>query len=221
MAEVSGRGPPIAGIVLAGGQARRMGGDKALRPLGGVPLLARAIERALPQVATLAVSAHGDAARMAQFGLPLLADSVAGFLGPLAGILAGMDWAAAENYTDLASFACDAPFFPADLVARLVSARRRDGATIARASSARRAHPVFALWPVRLRDELRRALRDDGARKVEAWSANCTLTTVEFPALPFDPFFNINTPEDLATAERLLATQTSADNASRDGMGKP
>jgi molybdopterin-guanine dinucleotide biosynthesis protein A len=210
MVEISDPESPIAGIVLAGGLARRLGGDKAWRLLGGRPLLAHAVGRAAPQVARLAISAHDDAARLGAFGLPILADSVPGFVGPLAGILAGMDWAADQGLDLLASFACDAPFFPVTLVGRLAEARRREAATIARAASGGRRHPVFALWPVALREPLRRALRDEGVRKVDAWSARYPLATVDFPLPPFDPFFNINTPDDLARAETLLAAHRTA-----------
>jgi molybdopterin-guanine dinucleotide biosynthesis protein A len=208
-----------AGIILAGGQARRLS-DKPFRPLGGKPLLAHAVARAAGQTALLALGAN-EPKRFAGFGLPVVADTIAGFVGPLAGILAGMEWAAEQGMADLASFPCDAPFFPRDLVPRLAAARTLEGATIARAASGGRAHPVFALWPVRLRGELRHALVEEGMRKVDGWSARYRIATVEFPTMPFDPFFNINTPDDLATAETLLATGTSADNDAVDRMGKP
>ena len=196
----------LAGIVLAGGQSRRMGGgDKCLRPLAGRPILAHIIERARPQVAALALNANGDAARFAGFGLPVVADSVADFPGPLAGILAGLDWAARlPNATHVASFAGDAPFLPRDLVARLAAALAQ-GYDLACAASAGRAHPVFGLWPLALREELRRALAVEGIRKVDRWTARFRLATVEFAATPFDPFFNANEPDDLAEAERLAA----------------
>lgn len=206
----------LAGIVLAGGLARRLGGGKAFRLLGGRPLLAYAIARARPQVAALALSANGDLAPFQQFGLPILTDSIPGFVGPLAGILAGMDWATDLGYETVASIACDAPFFPSDLVARLAAARDAGGADIVCATSGGRKHPVFALWPVGLRDDLRRAMRQEGERKVAAWAARHHLVTVPFPDAPFDPFFNINTPDDLACAETLLAAPPSSDN---DGAG--
>lgn len=201
--------PPdlIAGVLLAGGRARRMGGgDKCLRPLGGRPLLAHAIERAAAQVGPLAINANGDPARFAEFGLPVVADGVEGFAGPLAGVLAGLDWAAvvAPDCDFVASFATDAPFFPADLVARL-SAAVVDGADMACAASGGRAHPVFGLWPVRLREELRRAMVDEEIRKVDLWTARYRLAEVAFDDDRFDPFFNVNRPEDLARAEDLLA----------------
>jgi molybdenum cofactor guanylyltransferase len=196
----------IAGVVLAGGLARRMGGgDKGLRLLHGRPLLQWVIERAQPQVAALALNANGDPARLAGFALPIVPDSVAGFAGPLAGVLAGLDWAARSvpDATHVASFASDAPFFPRDLVARLAAAVAA-GADLACAASGGQAHPVFGLWPVALAEDMRRALAD-GLRKVDLWTARYRLTEVDFPARPVDPFFNANRPEDLAEAEALAA----------------
>jgi molybdenum cofactor guanylyltransferase len=197
----------IAGIVLAGGQSRRMGGgDKCLRLLAGRPILAHILERARPQVAALALNANGDPRRFAGFGLPVVADSIADFAGPLAGVLAGLDWAATTlpEATHVASFAGDAPFLPRDLVARLKAALA-DGHDLACAASSGRAHPVFGLWPVALRETLRAALAVEGLRKVDQWTQRFRLATVEFAAAPFDPFFNTNRPEDLAEAERLAA----------------
>ena len=198
----------IAGIILAGGLARRMGGgDKGLRLLAGRPLLAWVIERARPQVAALALNANGDPARFSRYRLPVVADSVEGFAGPLAGVLAGLDWAAERvaDATYLASFATDAPFLPRDLVARLAAAIE-SGADLACAASDGRSHPVFGLWPLRLRDDLRRAMSEEGIRKVDQWTGRYRLETVLFSADPIDPFFNANRPEDLAAAERLVAT---------------
>jgi len=199
---------PVVGVILAGGQSRRMGGgDKCLRLLGGRPMLSRIVERARPQVAHLVLNANGDPARFREFGLPVIADSVAGFAGPLAGILAGLDWAAshASGCRYLASFAGDAPFFPRDLVARFTAAVRENGADLACAASAGQTHPVFGLWRVDLREDLRKSLVNEQLYKVDRWTARYNLTEVEFAATPVDPFFNANEPEDLAAAERLLA----------------
>jgi molybdopterin-guanine dinucleotide biosynthesis protein A len=197
----------IAGVLLAGGQSQRMGGgDKNLRPLGGRPLLAHVIERAKPQVDALVLNANGDPQRFARFGLPVIADSIVGFAGPLAGVLAGLDWAA-ENLPEaelVASFATDAPFFPRDLVRRLAVALEEGGFDLACAQSNGQAHPVFGLWPVTLRPALREALAG-GLRKVDLWTACYKLVEVEFLAEPVDPFFNANRPDDLAEAERLVA----------------
>lgn len=197
------------GVLLAGGQSRRMGGgDKALRRLGGVTLLDRAIARLRPQVGALLLNANGDPARFTSFGVPVVADSVPGFAGPLAGVLAGLDWAAAHqpDCTDVVSVATDAPFLPEDLVARLTAARDRAAADLACAASGGRSHPVFGLWPVRLREDLRRAVIEEGVRKVDQWTARHRLVTVSFADQPVDPFFNANRPEDLETAASLLRT---------------
>jgi molybdenum cofactor guanylyltransferase len=199
----------IAGIVLAGGLSRRMGGgDKSLRLLAGRPILAHIVERAAPQVVALALNANGDAARFAAFGLPVVADSVPDFAGPLAGVLAGLDWAAARvpGATHVASFAGDAPFLPRDLVARLAAALGDGRHALACAASGGRAHPVFGLWPVALRDALRRAVTEEGMRKVDVWTARYALATVDFATAPIDPFFNANRPDDLAEAERLVTS---------------
>ncbi|HEX4193800.1 MAG TPA: molybdenum cofactor guanylyltransferase MobA [Stellaceae bacterium] len=197
----------IAGVLLAGGQSQRMGGgDKNLRLLGGKPMLARVIERAKPQVDALVLNANGDPQRFAGFGLPVIGDSIAGFAGPLAGVLAGLDWAA-EHVPEaelVASFATDAPFFPRDLVNRLAVTLEEGGFDLACAQSNGQAHPVFGLWPVSLREALREALAG-GMRKVDRWTASYKLVEVEFLAEPVDPFFNANRPEDLAEAERLVA----------------
>jgi molybdenum cofactor guanylyltransferase len=198
----------IAGIVLAGGLSRRMGGgDKCLRPLAGRPVLAYIVERARPQVAALALNANGDGARFAAFGLPVVADSVPDFAGPLAGVLAGLDWAAASvpDCTHVASFAGDAPFLPMDLVARLAAALADGRYALACAASDGRTHPVFGLWPLALRDALRQAMVEEGIRKVDAWTARYDLVAVDFATTPIDPFFNANRPDDLAEAERLAA----------------
>jgi molybdenum cofactor guanylyltransferase len=196
----------IAGVVLAGGLARRMGGgDKGLRLVAGRPILDWVIERARPQVAALCLNANGDPARLRRFGLPIVPDGVADFPGPLAGVLAGLDWAASTmpEASHVASFATDAPFLPRDLVARLAAAL--DGADLACAASDGRDHPVFGLWPVALRHDLRRAMVEEGVRKVDLWTGRYVLRRVEFPCDPVDPFFNANAPEDLVAAERLAA----------------
>jgi molybdopterin-guanine dinucleotide biosynthesis protein A len=203
----------IVGLLLAGGQSRRMGGgDKALRLLGGRSLLERVIERLRPQVAALVLNANGDPTRFAGFGLPVVADSIADFAGPLAGILAGLDWTAVHrpDCPVVASVATDAPFLPEDLVSRLVAGMEAAGAELACAASGGQAHPVIGLWPVRLRDELRRALVDEDIRKVDVWTARYRLATVPFPEQAsgggpaVDPFFNANRPEDLESAAALL-----------------
>jgi molybdenum cofactor guanylyltransferase len=197
----------IAGVLLAGGQSQRMGGgDKCLRLLAGRPILAHVIERAQPQVASLVLNANGDPKRFAAFHLAVVADDISGFAGPLAGVLAGLDWAAASvpGTTHVASFATDAPFLPRDLVAALHDGLRLGHYDLACAASEGRAHPVFGLWPLALREDLRQAL-DSGIRKVDQWTARHRLIEVEFPAAPVDPFFNANRPEDLEAAERLAA----------------
>jgi molybdopterin-guanine dinucleotide biosynthesis protein A len=198
----------VAGLVLAGGQSRRMGGgDKALRGLGGRTLLDHVIERLRPQVAVLVINANGDPARFAGFGLPVVADGVPDFAGPLAGVLAGLDWAIAHrpDLSHVASVASDAPFLPKDLVSRLVAALTEADADLACAASGGRTHPVFGLWPVRLREDLRDALAGDGIRKVDLWTARHKLVTVPFADRPVDPFFNANRPADLDTAAAILA----------------
>lgn len=196
-----------AGVILAGGQARRMGGgDKGLLTLGGQPLLARVIARLEPQVAEVALNANGDEERFASYGLPVVADSVAEFPGPLAGVLAGMDWAAARGHTHIVTAAADTPFFPCDLVPKLLLAA--EGAPIALAATpdperGMARHPTFGLWPVDLREDLREALAD-GVRKVVAWTDKHGTAMARFEAEPFDPFFNVNTPEDMARAESFL-----------------
>ena len=198
----------VAGVLLAGGLSRRMGGgDKALATLGGTTLLQRVIDRSQPQVTALAINANGDPARFAHFGLPVIPDVIDGFAGPLAGVLTGIEWAA-ENAPDcswVASFATDSPFLPTDLVARLRDAVDGDGADMACAASDGRHHPVFGLWPVALRHDLRRAVFDEDIRKVDIWTARYRLAVADFTVDPIDPFFNANRPDDLAEAEALLA----------------
>jgi molybdenum cofactor guanylyltransferase len=197
----------VVGLLLAGGQSRRMGGgDKALRLLDGIPLMDRVIERLRPQVDTLVLNANGDPARFAGYGLPVVPDSVPSFAGPLAGVLAGLDWAAAHtpDYPYIVSVATDAPFLPDDLVMRLAQALEQARADLACAASGGRAHPVFGLWPLHLREDLRRAVAEEGIRKVDLWTARHRLVTVPFADYPFDPFFNANRPEDFEAAAALL-----------------
>lgn len=194
------------GLILAGGLARRMGGgDKTLREAGGRPLLAYLIERLAPQVNGLVLNANGDPARFAAFALPVVADSVAGFAGPLAGVLAGLDWAATHRPDCVWVVSCpgDTPFPPADLVARLHAARAAAGLPMACAASGGHTHPPVGLWPVALRDALRQALAE-GERKIDRWTARFGCAVAEWPADPVDPFFNVNTPEDVAEASRIL-----------------
>ncbi|MEP9374378.1 molybdenum cofactor guanylyltransferase MobA [Mesorhizobium sp. KR1-2] len=196
------------GVILAGGLARRMGGgDKPMRAIGGRPILDHVIERFKPQCDGLILNANGDPARFAAFGLPVVADSVADFPGPLAGILAALDWTAQmrPGVNWVASVAGDCPFLPRDLVARLHRARAAEGAMLAVAASAGQSHPVIGLWNVALREELRHALVKEDIRKIDRWTARYPLATVPWPTEPVDPFFNANTVEDLAEAEKLVA----------------
>ncbi|MGP6087216.1 molybdenum cofactor guanylyltransferase MobA [Antarctobacter jejuensis] len=207
---------PPHGVILAGGLATRMGGgDKALLSLGGQTLLSHVIDRLSPQVEALALNANGDPARFAGYGLPVVPDSLPDFPGPLAGVLAGLDWAAEQGADTLVSVAADTPFFPCDLVPRLLmasegqthplvlAATKGDAQTRSISRSGLIRHPTFGLWPVALRDDLRAALQD-GLKKVVLWTDPHGGREALFPSTPFDPFFNVNTPEDLAQAEALL-----------------
>ena len=195
------------GVILAGGQATRMGGgDKGLRMLGGQSLLARVEARLAPQVASLALNANGDPARFSGLGMPVIADSVEGFAGPLAGVLAGLDWAAEQGAETIVTAAADTPFFPCDLVPQLLLASEGMThplvlATTPNSVRGRARHPTFGLWPVALRDDLRRALQG-GLRKVVLWTDTHGGREALFPQE--DAFFNVNTPEDLARAETML-----------------
>jgi molybdopterin-guanine dinucleotide biosynthesis protein A len=198
------------GVVLAGGLARRMGGgDKARLRIGGRTIIERVLARLKPQCAALILNANGDPARFADTGLAVVPDSVPDFAGPLAGILAGLDWAAREapDVADIVSVPGDCPFLPEDLVARLSAARTREAAPLACARSGEWRHPVVGLWPVALRGDLRQALVAEGMRKIEAWTARHGVAVADWPAVPVDPFFNINTPDDAAEAERIAARQ--------------
>ncbi len=197
-----------AGVILAGGRATRMGGgDKGLRRVGDRRLIDHVIDRLAPQCAALAINANGDPARFAEFGLPVLADSLPDHPGPLAGVLAGLDWAAAEGHAAIVTAAADTPFFPRDLARRLAAAAGPSGLALAASRDAEGKlwrHPTFGLWPVALRDDLRAALRG-GLRKIVLWTDAHGAGLAEFPATPFDPFFNVNAPEDIARAEDLRA----------------
>jgi len=198
--------PATLGLVLAGGLARRMGGgDKALIAIGGIPILDRVLERLRPACTGIILNANGDPARFARYGLPVVPDSVPDFAGPLAGILAGLDWAAAHvpDIAWMASAPGDCPFLPHDLVSRLHEARQQAGTPLACARSGEWRHPVAALWPVTLREDLRHALIEEDLRKIEVWTARHGIAIAEWPAQPIDPFFNVNTPADAAQAERL------------------
>ena len=192
----------IAGVILAGGRATRMGGgDKGTLLLAGQPMLTHVIARIRPQVDELAMNANGDPARFAKLDLPVLADPLPGFIGPLAGVLAGMDWAAARGFSRILTVAADTPFLPVDLVQRL-------GAGFALAASPdaegiTRLHPTIGLWPVTLAPDLRAAL-ERGERKVGRWAQEAGARRCAFADHP-DPFFNVNTPQDLAQAEARLA----------------
>lgn len=205
------------GVILAGGLATRMGGgDKGLLQIGDQSLLERVRDRLAPQVSGLALNANGDGARFDDLGLPVVADSIEGFAGPLAGVLAGLDWAAEQGAEAIVTAAADTPFFPTNLVAQLVAASDGQKQPLVLATTPRTGeelksggrskinrHPTFGLWPVALRDDLRAAL-NGGLRKVVLWTDQHGGREALFEAQPFDPFFNVNTPEDLKRAEELL-----------------
>ena len=202
--------PLPLGLVLAGGLARRMGGgDKTRIRIGGKTILERVLARFKPQCAAVILNANGDPARFADTGLPVVADTVPGFAGPLAGILAGLDWAAAHapRIADVASVPGDCPFLPGDLVARLSAARDAAGVPLACARSGDWRHPVVGLWPVALRQDLRKALVEENMHKIESWTARHGIAVGDWPATPIDAFFNVNTPADAAEAERIAAQQ--------------
>ena len=197
------------GVILAGGLATRMGGgDKGALPLGGSTLLEHVITRLSPQVDGIALNANGDAIRFAHLELPVIADSIDGFAGPLAGVLAGLDWAAERGASSIVTAAADTPFFPHDLVTQLqlAASGMENPLVLAATPDPKRGtsrHPTFGLWPVALRDDLRDAL-NDGLRKVVQWTDRHDGKLAMFPIDQIDPFFNVNTPEDLARAEALL-----------------
>jgi molybdopterin-guanine dinucleotide biosynthesis protein A len=204
--------PPTLGLVLAGGLARRMGGgDKTLLEIGGEAIIDRVLARFRPQCSEVILNANGDPARFARLGLPVVADDVPGFAGPLAGILTGLDWAA-EHKPEiewLASVPGDCPFLPRDLVTRLHAARLAADASLACAKSGDWRHPVAAVWPVRLRHDLRRTLCEEGLHKIEVWTARHSVALAEWNDGPVDPFFNVNRPEDVVEAERIASQDRS------------
>lgn len=205
----------LVGVLLAGGLSSRMGGgDKSLKTVGGVTILERVVTRMRPQVGRLILNANGDPARFRSLpflaDLPVAPDGVPDFAGPLAGVLAALDWAAehAPGASDVISVATDGPFLPRDLAARLIGARDDARARLACARSGShqggwQTHPVIGLWPVALRHDLRSALVDEGLRKIDRWTARHPLVYADFGTDPVDPFFNANTPDDLAEAERI------------------
>jgi molybdenum cofactor guanylyltransferase len=205
--------PPTLGLVLAGGLARRMGGgDKALLRIGAATILDRVLERLAPQCSRMILNANGDPARFAFTQLPVVADDVPDFAGPLAGVLAGLDWAAA-HVPDIAWVATapgDCPFLPRDLVARLHAARTAEDRPLACARSGDWRHPVVGIWPVALRHDLRRAVAEEGLHKIEVWTARHGVAIADWPPTPVDPFFNVNTPADAAEAERLATEYAQA-----------
>jgi molybdenum cofactor guanylyltransferase len=205
--------PPTLGLVLAGGLARRMGGgDKARIKIGGMSILQRVLACLMPQCSRVIINANGDPARFADTGLPVVADSVPDFAGPLAGILAGLDWAAANAPAVewLVSVPGDCPFLPKNLVARLHDTRASSNVPLACARSGEWRHPVVGLWPVALRENLRHALVDENLHKIELWTARHGIAIAEWPTTPIDPFFNVNTPKDAAQAEAIAAKYPDA-----------
>ncbi len=204
--------PKTLGLVLAGGLARRMGGgDKALLKIGNETILDRVLGRFGTQCERVILNANGDPSRFAPFNLPVVADDIPDFAGPLAGILAGLDWAAKNSPGTewIASVPGDCPFVPRDLVSRLHHAREQSGEPLACAKSGDWRHPVAAIWPVRLRADLRKALMEEGLHKIEVWTGRHGVAIAEWPDKPVDPFFNVNRPEELAEAGRI-ATQYPA-----------
>jgi molybdopterin-guanine dinucleotide biosynthesis protein A len=205
--------PPTLGLVLAGGLARRMGGgDKALLKIGGKTILERALSRFRPQCDGIVLNANGDPKRFEPFGFPVAADGIPGFAGPLAGILAGLDWAA-DNAPDIewiATVPGDCPFLPRDLVPRLHEARVTEKKALACARSGEWRHPTAGIWPVALRADLRHALTVEDLHKIEVWTARHGVAIAAWPDRPVDPFFNVNRPEDLAQAEEIARANADA-----------
>jgi molybdopterin-guanine dinucleotide biosynthesis protein A len=196
----------MVGVILAGGQSSRMGGrDKGRLELGGKTLIGRVRDRLEPQCVSVVLNANGDPARFAEFGMPVVPDSVPGFAGPLAGILAAMTWASRQRprTSHVLTVACDTPFFPRDLGKRLAQALAGSAAPIAIAASAGARHPVFGLWPVDLAGGLAAFLASGEGGKVMRFAERHGVVEADFPfAGDADPFFNINTPEDFDIARR-------------------
>jgi molybdopterin-guanine dinucleotide biosynthesis protein A len=200
--------PGTLGLILAGGLARRMGGgDKARIRIGGVTILGRVLACLRPQCDRIIINANGDPTRFDDTGFPVVPDSVPDFAGPLAGILAGLDWAAAyaPEIADIVSVPGDCPFLPVNLVERLDVARAAEKLPLACARSGDWRHPVVGLWPVALREDLRRALVEEDLHKIEVWTARHGVAIANWPAKPVDPFFNVNTPADVVEAEHIAA----------------
>lgn len=200
--------PPTLGLVLAGGLARRMGGgDKARIEIGGVSILDRVLAVLSAQCTGIVINANGDPGRFADTGVPVISDNIPGYPGPLAGILAGLDWLAAQDngVEWMMSVPGDCPFLPDDLVEKLHTARRRmgTGVPLACARSGKWRHPVVGLWPLALREDLRKALVDEDMRKIEVWTARHGVAIADWPDQPVDPFLNVNTPEDVELATRI------------------
>jgi molybdopterin-guanine dinucleotide biosynthesis protein A len=207
--------PPTLGAILAGGLARRLGGgDKSLRVVGGRTVLSRLVDRLAPQVSRLILNANDDPQRFGGLGLPVVADSLPDRPGPLAGVLAALEWTAVSEpgIAWVVTVPGDAPFVPRDLVARLQAERLASHATFACAASQGRTHPVIAVWPVSMRDELRSAVAEHGIRRIDRFTQRYPCAVVEWPTAPVDPFFNVNTPEDLAEADQLVTIHTKWPN---------
>lgn len=199
----------VAGVILAGGLSTRMGGqDKCLMDLGGKTLLQRAIDKLTPQVDALAINANSNAKAYQTNGLPVVRDSFEGYAGPLAGVLAGLEWAQSIGADQVVTVAADTPFFPDDLVRKMQEALRVQSGKIVIAETPGDGvkffnHPTFGLWPVALCDDLRDAL-EQGVRKVMQWVEPHGAVKATFPAIPFDPFFNVNSPADFEKAQQFL-----------------
>lgn len=196
----------VVGCILAGGLSRRMGVEKAFIPLGGEPLIQHVMSRLDRQVGRTILNANGDAGRFNSIFQDIVPDSIVGAVGPLAGVLTSLEWTR-ENvpYANwVVTVACDSPFIPRDLVDRMGEAIEAEGADMARSASGGRRHPVCALWPVRLVDELHDAILKEDIRKVDMWTERYKVAEVDYPKEPYDPFFNANTPDDIVKAQKIL-----------------